>query len=45
MDATYGNIETIRALFLLNEILPSIEEDVKLGDISIIGNIGYDTKG
>lgn len=40
MKATFGNIETMRALTVLNEILPSMGTDIKLGDISVVGGIG-----
>ena len=40
MKATYGNIETMRTMFLLNEIIPQLGTDVKLGDISIVGGLG-----
>ena len=40
MKATYGNIETMRALVVLNELLPSLGSDIKIGDISVIGGIG-----
>lgn len=40
MKSTYGNIETMRALVMLNEILPNLGTDVKIGDISVIGGIG-----
>ena len=41
MRATYGSIEVMRTLFLLNEILPQLS-GVSLGEIQIIGNIGSD---
>jgi hypothetical protein len=41
MKATYGSIEVMRTLFLLNEILPQLS-GVSLGEIQIIGNIGSD---
>lgn len=40
MKSTYGNIETMRTMFLLNELLPQLGEDIKLGDISVIGGLG-----
>lgn len=40
MKATYGNIETMRALVVLNELLPSLGTDIKIGDISVVGGIG-----
>lgn len=36
MQATYGNMEIIRALAVLNEIMPELGEDGKLGDIKVI---------
>lgn len=40
MKATYGNIETMRTMFLINEIMPQLGDDVKLGDLTIIGGLG-----
>ena len=40
MKATYGNIETMRTMFLINEIIPQLGDDVKLGDLTIIGGLG-----
>lgn len=40
MKATYGNIETMRTMFLLNEIIPQLGTDIKLGDLTIIGGLG-----
>ena len=40
MKSTYGNIETMRTLFLINEIIPQLGDDVKLGDLTIIGGLG-----
>ena len=40
MKSTYGNIETMRALVVLNEVLPNLGKDIKIGDISVIGGIG-----
>lgn len=39
LQADWGNIEGIRAIELLNEILPSLK-DVKLGNISVLSAIG-----
>ena len=36
MDATYGNMEMIRAIAIINEIIPSFSEDYKLGTIQVI---------
>ena len=40
LNSTYGNIETMRILFLLNELIPNLDSDIKLGDVTIIGNLG-----
>lgn len=40
MKATYGNIETMRTMFLLNEIIPQLSNDIKLGDITVVGGLG-----
>lgn len=40
MKATYGNIETMRTMFLLNEIIPQLGTDIKLGDIIVVGGLG-----
>lgn len=40
MKATYGNIETIRTMFLLNEIIPQLGSDIKLGDLTVVGGLG-----
>lgn len=37
MKSNYGNIEAIRTMTILNEILPSIEGDVKLGELKVLG--------
>lgn len=39
LKATYGNLELMRTMFLLNEILPQIQ-NFTLGDIQVIGGIG-----
>lgn len=39
LRATYGNIDMMRVMFLLNAIVPSLE-DIKLGNISVIGGLG-----
>lgn len=36
MEATYGNMEILRVLSILNQILPKITKDSKLGNISVI---------
>ena len=40
MKATYGNIETMRTMFLLNEIIPQLGSDIKLGDLTVVGGLG-----
>ena len=40
MKATYGNIETMRTMFLLNEIIPQLGSDIKLGDLIVVGGLG-----
>ena len=40
MKSTYGNIETMRTMFLLNELIPQLGENIKLGDVSVIGGLG-----
>lgn len=40
MKATYGNIETMRTMFLLNEIIPQLGNDIKLGDLTVVGGLG-----
>jgi hypothetical protein len=45
LKATNGNIEIMRGLFLLNEILPTLGDDVKLGDIEVVGRAGLRTHG
>lgn len=37
MQATYGNAEAIRTMALLNEILPELGGDIKLGQLRVIG--------
>lgn len=45
LNATYGNIETIRVMFLMNELIPQLENNVKLGNVSIIGGLGTSIHG
>jgi hypothetical protein len=49
LSATNGNIEIIRGLVLLNELIPSLKkelgEDIKLGEIEVIGGLGTSTHG
>jgi hypothetical protein len=37
MKSNYGNIEAIRTMTILNEILPKINGNFKLGDLKVIG--------
>lgn len=37
MKSTYGNIEAIRTMLILNEILPHIEGNFKLGELKVLG--------
>lgn len=37
MGSNYGNIEAIRTLTILNEILPNIDGEIKLGELKILG--------
>lgn len=39
LDATYGNIETMRLMFLVNELLPQLG-NIKLGNVSVLGGLG-----
>lgn len=39
LDATYGNIETMRLMFLVNELIPQLG-NVKLGNVSVLGGLG-----
>lgn len=45
MKATYGNIETMRTMFLLNEIIPQLGNDIKLGDLTVVGGLGGKIQG
>lgn len=36
MDATYGNMELIRTVAIINEIIPQFSEEYKLGNIQVI---------
>lgn len=38
LDSDYGNIETVRTMELLNEIIPYLGEDVKLGTIGVLSS-------
>lgn len=37
MESNYGNIEAIRTMTILNEILPSLQGDFKLGELKVLG--------
>lgn len=37
---TYGNLETLRGIMLLNEILPKLDQKLKLGNIKVISHLG-----
>ena len=37
MKSTYGNIEAMRTMLILNEILPSINGNFKLGELKVLG--------
>ncbi len=39
-DCSFGHMEQIRTLNILNEILPSLESDFKLGNIQVISTYG-----
>lgn len=45
LDATNGNLELMRGLFILNKILPTLGDDIKLGDIEVVGGLGTVTHG
>lgn len=44
LKPTYGNIEMMRLMFLLNELIPNFDHHCKLGDISVIGSLGFNIK-
>lgn len=44
MKSTYGNIEAIRTMTLLNELLPQIEGEFKLGELKVLG-ISHQIRG
>ena len=44
MPCNYGNIEAVRTLAILNEILPTIGGNVKLGQLKVIGLSGFQSK-
>ena len=37
MKSTYGNIEAMRTMLILNEILPSLNGNFKLGELKVLG--------
>ena len=44
MESNYGNIDAIRTVALLNEILPEIGGNLKLGQLKVIGTNSFSTK-
>lgn len=44
MESNYGNIETVKSLILLNEILPKLDFEPKLGTLKILGLSQYNNK-
>lgn len=44
MKSTYGNIEAIRTMTVLNELLPQIDGDFKLGELKVLG-ISHQMRG
>ena len=44
MESNYGNIEAVRTLTLLNEILPKLNFKPKLGQLKIVGLSNYHRK-
>lgn len=47
LEASNGNIEIMRGLFLVNEIIPDLLKDgeIKLGNIEVVGGLGTTTHG
>ena len=37
MKSNYGNIEAIRTMVILNEILPKLTGNFKLGELTVLG--------
>jgi hypothetical protein len=37
MKSTYGNIEAIRTMTILNEFLPTVSGECKLGELKVVG--------
>ena len=44
MKSTYGNIEAIRTMTVLNELLPQIDGEFKLGELKVLG-ISHQMRG
>lgn len=44
MKSNYGNIDAIRTVALLNEVLPEVGGDVKLGQLKVLGIGGFKSK-
>lgn len=44
MECNYGNIDAVRTLAILNEVLPSIGGNIKLGQLKVIGLSGFQTR-
>lgn len=44
MECNYGNIDAVRTLAILNEVLPSIGGTLKLGQLKVIGLSGFQSK-
>lgn len=39
LEGDYGNVETVRTMELLNEMLPNLGENIKLGTIGVLSSI------
>jgi hypothetical protein len=37
MQSNYGNIEAIRTMVILNEVLPHMGDGFKLGELKVLG--------
>lgn len=44
MECNYGNIDAVRTLAILNNILPEIGGNIKLGQLKVIGPSTYNSK-
>lgn len=44
LPSTYGNMEAVRVMALLNEVLPDLEGDIKLGQLKILALNPYTAK-